>query len=315
MRVFIERRRSAFTLVELLVVIAIIGILVALLLPAVQAAREAGRRMQCSNNLKQIGLALHNFENTYKFLPPGAISGDVSTDAHVAFRIPTRVQHGWAVFLLPFMEQQAVYDKYDFRRDWRAIQNAEVRQTSLAVFKCPSTPEQGRVDTQVIGGYGTVISAVSDYGVDNAINTALYALRVIDYPSFQSPHGVMRVNEIHRFSDISDGLSNTMWIFEDAGRPYHYIADHVRADGTVSGTGWANRDNEYITHGYNFQGTGSPGGCAVNCSNNNEIYSFHPVGAQGIVGDGSVRFISETVDIRVIGCILTRRAGELQELP
>ena len=120
---------------------------------------------------------------------------------------------------------------------------------------------------------------------------------MIDYPSFQNPYGVMRVNELQRFADIKDGLSNTMWIFEDAGRPYEYLTGYVRTDRLISGTGWANRHNEYITHGYNFSGTGSPGGCAINCSNNNEIYSFHPGGAQGVVGDGSVRFIAETVDM------------------
>ena len=165
-----ERRRPAFTLVELLVVIAIIGILVALLLPAVQAAREAARRMQCSNNLKQIGLALHNFEGVHKFLPPGAVAGSTATDAHNAFRIPTRVEHGWAIFLLPWLEQQGVYDLYDLRRDWRAPQNRTARETDLAVFKCPTTPDRDRVDSESYGGFGTVVSAVSDYGVDNAIN-------------------------------------------------------------------------------------------------------------------------------------------------
>ncbi|MBM4091140.1 MAG: DUF1559 domain-containing protein [Planctomycetes bacterium] len=310
-----EERRPGFTLIELLVVIAIIGILVALLLPAVQAAREAGRRMQCNNNLRQIGLALHNFHDARGFLPPGGISGSSVTEAHEALGIPTGVEHGWAVFVLPYLEQQVAYDAYDMRRDWRAPQNRNARETKLPVFACPSTPGGGRMDVEIFGGYGSVRSAVSDYGVDNAINTALYALRVIDDASAARPYGVMRVNELQRFRDLTDGLSNTMWIFECAGRPQQYLAGYQAGSlRNISGAGWANRHNEFITHGFNLAGTASPGPYPVNVTNNNEIYSFHPTGASGVAGDGSVRFISEAVEIRVVGRLLTRDAGEIVEL-
>src|SRR5437868_10402130 len=101
-------RRSGFTLVELLVVIAIIGVLVALLLPAVQSARESARRMQCTNNIRQIGLALHNFHDTNLTLPPGSITSGTTSNAHTKFNIPTNVIHGWAVFIYPYMEQKAL---------------------------------------------------------------------------------------------------------------------------------------------------------------------------------------------------------------
>jgi prepilin-type N-terminal cleavage/methylation domain-containing protein len=282
MRVVLNRRRPGFTLVELLVVIAIIGVLVALLLPAVQAARESARRMQCSNNMKQIGLGLHNFHSTNKCLPPGAVTGSVSTPVHRRFNIPTRVDHSWTVFLLPYLEQLALYDTYDLRRDWRAPQNRAARESRIPTLQCPSTPDGDRVATLVFGGFGTVTSTTTDYGIDNAISSGLYSLLWIDEASAKNPLGVMRVNELQPFADITDGLSNTMWVFEDAGRPQQWLAGHKRgASTTISGGGWTDRDNEFITHGFTATGLSSPGNCAINCSNNNEIYSFHPAGALG----------------------------------
>src|SRR5262245_4228022 len=113
-----SRRRQAFTLVELLVVIAIIGVLVALLLPAVQSAREAARRMQCSNNVKQVMLAMHHFHDANLVLPPGAVRGATATVAHTKFSLPVNIKHGWAPFILPFMEQKPLADKYRWDLDW-----------------------------------------------------------------------------------------------------------------------------------------------------------------------------------------------------
>jgi prepilin-type N-terminal cleavage/methylation domain-containing protein/prepilin-type processing-associated H-X9-DG protein len=307
--------RLAFTLVELLVVIAIIGVLVALLLPAVQAAREAARRSECSNNLKQIGLALHNFQDTHKSFPPGGVSGASTTAVHRKFQITPNTLHGWAAFTLPFMEQQPLYEKYTFRQDWRAPANGPARETVLSVFLCPSAPRASKIHSVTIGGYGTVAAAVTDYGVNNAINANLGPMALIDAESAANPAGMMRVNELHGFADIIDGASNTFWITEDGGRPTHYRKGHKQATGTISGATWADRDNEYITHGYSNNGASSPGPCPVNCSNNNEIYSFHPGGAMVAMGDGSVRFLAETVSIRVVGRMLTRAGREAVELP
>src|SRR5687768_13524816 len=120
--------RRAFTLVELLVVIAIIGILVALLLPAVQAAREASRRSSCANNLKQIGLALHNHHDVVGFLPPGSIQvAATPQQVHQELNIPITVNHGWGPLLFPFMEQKNLYDQYRLDLDWRDPVNKPVR--------------------------------------------------------------------------------------------------------------------------------------------------------------------------------------------
>jgi prepilin-type N-terminal cleavage/methylation domain-containing protein len=306
-----RNRIDGFTLVELLVVIAIIGILVAMLLPAVQAAREAARRSQCTNNLKQIGLALHSFHDTYKVFPPGAIDTNTAPGNAAAkqFQIPDAVEHGWIVFLLPKLEQQNLYDIYDFDKDWRAVENQQARETRLEILQCPSAPGANRVH-QFTWNNTTVRAAPSDYGVDNRINPSLGPLGLIDPESQAKPNGVMRVNLLSSFSDIVDGTSSTMWICEVAGRPRLFQGKAPGASNNVSGAGWADRDNEFITHGYTSDGMTTPGPCPINCTNNNEIYAFHPGGAMCLLGDGSVRFIAETVSMRIIGRLLTATARE-----
>ena len=116
---FPTQQRRGFTLVELLVVIAIIGVLVALLLPAVQYAREAARRVQCASNLRQIGIGIHNFHDVMKVAPPGGVTGNVLKDPHTRFSIPAGLNHGWAVFVLPFMEGQPFAQHYRLDKDWR----------------------------------------------------------------------------------------------------------------------------------------------------------------------------------------------------
>jgi prepilin-type N-terminal cleavage/methylation domain-containing protein len=295
--------RRGFTLVELLVVIAIIGVLVALLLPAVQSAREAARRMQCSNNLKQMGLALHSFHDTFGFLPPGGV-----TAANARLQIPSGVQHGWGVFLLPYAEQKPLYDRYRLDRDWRAAENRDVRESHLKMYVCPSAPLPKRTDALTSGGF-TWTSSAGDYFVNNAVSTVLSTANLVDIYAGGLEQGVMNVNQYLRFAQITDGLSNTSWIQEDAGRPARYRAGK-RVDGRFTGAGWADRENEGILHGFNAAGTTSGGPCAVNCSNDNEIYAFHPNGAMILMGDGGVRFLSQSTNIRIVARIITRAAGE-----
>ena len=304
------RKNSAFTLVELLVVIAIIGVLVALLLPAVQSAREAARRMQCSNNVKQIMLSMHHFHDAYLVLPPGAVRGASITPVHAKFSIPASIKHGWAPFILPFMEQKNMADQYRLNLDWTDAGNLPVVETHLKVFICPSTPDQKRYDIPR--------SSVSDYGILNGVDAAgLNPYGLVDPGTVSvSGQGVMKVNEMLRFAEITDGLSNTFWLDEDAGRPKRYRRGLKVASGLQSGNGSAFSDtNEHIIHGATVTGSPQTGPFAINATNEDEMLSFHPAGVMAGFGDGSVRFLQETIDMKVAAALVTRGGGENVPLP
>jgi prepilin-type N-terminal cleavage/methylation domain-containing protein len=304
-----RRNQPAFTLVELLVVIAIIGILVALLLPAVQSARESARRTQCANQLKQVGLALHNFEGSFKALPPGGVDGGTTTDAHRQFKIALNTSHSWTPFVLPFMEGNNLAGNYDFQVSYSHANNQSVRETFVPTFLCPSNPERKNRCVPSAG----VECAPTDYAPDNAVNTPLFGLGLIDAETNSNPIGVLRVNEMCRFANITDGLSNTLLIGECAGRPGQYRARGKKLSSSAqSDGGWADRNNEYILHGFTADGNSDPGPCPINCTNNNELYSFHPGGAMVLLGDASVPFLAVNTHIRVVARMITREAGEAQ---
>ena len=297
---FQRKRRVAFTLIELLVVIAIIAILIGLLVPAVQKVREAAARAQCQNNLKQVGLALHNHHSARGVFPPGAV-----TQATPRLGVNANVQHGWVVFLLPYLEQDPLYKRYNLNTNWYQ-QAAGVIETPLAVLQCPSAPNANRADSFTSNGVAVKPAAI-DYGVDNGVSSALIPTYV---PATSDLRGVMVVNFTARVADIRDGTSNTLMITEDAGRPNVFRTGGA-GTGRFSGGGWADRDNEFITHGFNAAGTSNPGPCAVNCTNDNEIFGFHTGGASVVFADGSVRFLATSVDIRIVAALITRAGGEV----
>ncbi|MGE3779941.1 MAG: DUF1559 domain-containing protein, partial [Pirellulaceae bacterium] len=302
----------AFTLVELLVAMLIVGVMLGLLLPALQAAREAARRLQCAHQLKQIGLALHLFHDAYATFPPGGVGPSVPPLAvHRRFRIPPlRVEHGWAVFLLPYLEQQSLYDAYHWDQDWRAPANQRVRETQLPGFYCPSAPQSDRTDT---GTWNSTpwLAATGDYGVCNALDFGpLNRDGLIDAATYRSPECMMPFNQLTGHADVRDGLTNTAWVAEDGGRPDRYLAGQRVAGARVTGAGWADRDNAFMLHGFHAATQTQGGACAINCTNNNEIYAFHPEGAVLVFGDGSVRLLSAATDVRTVARLLTRRAGD-----
>ena len=308
--------RTGFTLVELLVVIAIIGILVALLLPAVQAAREAARRLQCGNNLKQIGLALLNYEGTFRIFPP-ASTGPSGTAVP-----PPPYRHGWVAMTLSWIEQDNVQQGYNFNVHWYDPPNADVIQVPLAVYHCPSA-DFGRTATSKAAVFGVRTAAAWDYA---SVNVSSYVPGYAGTANAERRKGVMNDREASRIADIMDGTSNTLMVSEDANRPQLWVRGRHRTDiiaqtsnypagivglGEVTGGVWAEHQKAVSLGGASPDGTMTIGGgpCAVNCTNDWELYSMHPGGVQGLFADGSVRFLAATLPITVLGA-LSSRAGE-----
>jgi prepilin-type N-terminal cleavage/methylation domain-containing protein/prepilin-type processing-associated H-X9-DG protein len=286
-------RRRGFTLVELLVVIAIIGILIALLLPAVQAAREAARRMQCTNNFKQIGLAIHGYHDTHKEIPPAYLckTPEVATLTH----------------LLPYIEQQAMYDIYDFSVAWDRGTNRESTKLHIATFVCPTAPGGGQRRW------------ITDYAVDEAIRSGAVRTLVLaglrprksglgnywgifrDPPACGGPVDSRgrRLDHQVRFAMITDGLSNTFMFFEDAGRPERY-RDGEHIGSSLGDSRWADYSTEFWTNTIC-----GGGGQLFNCDNSNEIYAFHGGGANFVYGDGSVHYHTDNMNAEVFVSLFT----------
>jgi prepilin-type N-terminal cleavage/methylation domain-containing protein len=283
---------AAFTLVELLVVIAIIGVLVALLLPAVQAAREAARRSQCANNFKQLGLASHNYISAYECIPPSA------TDA-----IGNR--RGYLSYILPFIEQSTIANIYNPDVEWFAPENQQAITTPLDFVLCPSAPNprssEGTTDGVAWKG------ACTDFGVMQGLDGSVTAMGI---PANYPMQGMTRDRETTPLRQVTDGLSNSILMAEDAARPQKWLAGVQHGDLANPEWGvWGGRQFKIQPRGHTKDGLTFPGPCAVNCSNDRGVYSFHPGQAHLCMGDGSVRAVNEELDILVFYYLCTI-AGE-----
>lgn len=256
-----ERGRRAFTLVELLVVVATVGVLVALLLPAVHAAREAARRMSCSNNLHQIGVGLLGYHNSYGTFPIGCVE-------HRSFVRGGR-QLAWSALLLPFVEQESTAAALDLSKAFDSPENAAAAAQILSVYVCPSNPRS----SMRVAGRG-----VCDYG-------GIYGEHLVSTSA--GPNGTMLYDEVVRVGDITDGTSCTLIVAED---------------GQSRDMQWVNGLNVFDQA---FAINQAPPG-------ENEIRSMHlGGGACGLFCDGTVRFLSEDIEIRTLAAICTRDQGEI----
>jgi prepilin-type N-terminal cleavage/methylation domain-containing protein/prepilin-type processing-associated H-X9-DG protein len=367
--------RNGFTLIELLVVISIIAVLIALLLPAVQSAREAARRAQCVNNLKQIGLATLNFESTYGFLPPDAMKlaiPDPNPDAQAG--IPVNAA-SYLTQLLPYLEQNNVYNQINISLSLFNTANIppctgpgamhsgnnSVYMTVINTFLCPSTPSAPTVNYYNAnwGPYGngggdacfpgapggnpgvtnlnpspTQIWARTDYFPITGLHDACLIAGgfpasyiamvgdVTDSGTITNP----QITGTIRMASILDGTSNTVIVSECAGRPagydgsrkiYFFKPDSLLVDGviepvTAGGGAWADPFTYSRLAGAQGKTGGYRGGtCMVNCTSDDEIYAFHPGGANALFADGSVHFLKETISVRSIAALVTRAGVEI----
>ena len=324
-------KRNGFTLVELLVVIAIIGILIGLLLPAVQAAREAARRMQCTNNLKQFGLAMHNYHDTYKYLPPGNTFFNARNSANPLTGTGLGceaggVYHGmmgWPAFILPQIEGASLYSSIDFTK--RAYTNycvhtngyghstgnptcgdevnKEAGSNAPETFRCPSTPKSV-----------APIGSQKDYAVNGGAElperttSANVGITVGNVNNARAPFtGLFWCNSRCDLASITDGTSHTFMVMELSSVTF---PDAIKS---------SYASNEFISVGHWSEGYAifthwgvaniPPNYLSYNQSDSRTPRSFHPGGLNACMADGSVHFVSETCDTNVYYATFTRAAA------
>ncbi len=331
-----HRWRRGFTLIELLVVIAIIAVLVGLLVPAVQKVREAANRMSCSNNLKQLGLAMHGYHDSVGYFPAAMYDT-------VAQGNPSGTSHSWRIFMLDFIEQGSIGKLYDKNQHWYTPGNLAAAAMPVKTFQCPSTPSRTAVTSATKSGNRPAMSfpgalAPTDYDTMNGVKPFTYAglyglpyTGKADNAKYDSlTRGCLFKNQVTTIGDILDGTSQTALTVELAGRPDVYLKgvrivpyNPTDPNHNNEGIGWADCEGPFSVDLCDANGNiwpkDKPADPAVysipfNGISRNEAYSFHPGGMNCGFADGSVRFLNAAIPAKTFAAVITRAAGEIFNL-
>jgi prepilin-type N-terminal cleavage/methylation domain-containing protein len=318
---------AAFTLIELLVVIAVIGILIALLLPAVQKVREAANRTQCVNNLKQLGLAMHNYHDVNKSFPVG--------NTYASPTITGNEGYSWMIFLLPFIEQGNFYSKWSFSVGWNDPANRTLMTgVIIKTYICPSSPLPPLATYPDVQKMTVSYTGVSGSALDNCEGGV--------YGGLVSGGGILFPNSMVRVADVTDGTSNTLMIGEQSDTlhdttgkplfdvtfqtvPYNsqcYWGWNMGSTGTGTPPNWMvgldNRTWNITTIMYPINQWGKQPGAGLTTCDGNSNYPFmsaHPGGVYGLLCDGSVQFLSNNLPLLTLEQLASRADGSVVTLP
>ncbi|WP_020468497.1 DUF1559 domain-containing protein [Zavarzinella formosa] len=334
----VQRCRRGFTLIELLVVIAIIAILIGLLLPAVQKIREAANRMKCTNNLKQLGLAMQNYHDTNTFFPASSYTTGAAAPGN-----PSGTYHSWRAFTLDYIEQGNVGKLYNTNLNWYDPANRTAILTQINTYICPSSP--GRTPLLNVTKVGITLASAAgptDYDTMNTVKAGQYS-GIFSLPTLATTdqiNSVMVKDQVTTIAQITDGLSNTGMIWECTSRPDLWLNGKKIASGVNDqGFCWADSDGPFSVDMTNPNATAAdftslttpiadgpnvfwkkndinPANLTkfsafMNATNDNEVFSFHTGGSNCCFADGHVAFLRTSISPQTLSAIVTAHGGEV----
>jgi prepilin-type processing-associated H-X9-DG protein len=286
----------------------------------VQKVRAAAARIQCANNMKQFGLALLNYEGTYKALPPSRT---------------TTPEVGWTALILPYIEQTNIYNQYNVTINYDAAANLPVIINNIPIFVCPAAPDPSSRPQILATPTGVTLTApmgAMDYGAINQVFPDFYVCNTGMPAAPADLTGPLQKNLTTRILQIGDGTSNTIMIVEDAGQPANYVKGTLQGAAVSGGPnnvgtptpdwGWADSGFAFSINGADpttgaiIKQTATTGNasCIINCNNNGEVYGFHTGGANAVFCDGSVHFLEQTISPATLAALVTKNGGEVVSL-